>query len=67
MLAAGSKASPGGWSDVQVEVRSRYDGQWTAGFQVAERTEQGYRLRRLSDDTVLPVEFSPDEVRGFEP
>ena len=52
---------------MQVEVRSRYDGQWTGGFQVAERTEEGYRLLRLSDDTVLPVEFSPDEVRGVEP
>jgi hypothetical protein len=48
---------------VPVEVRSRYDGQWAAGFQIADRTEHGYRLRRLSDDTVLPGEFSPDDIR----
>jgi hypothetical protein len=48
---------------VPVEVRSRYDGQWAPGFQIADRTEHGYRLRRLSDDTVLPGEFSPDDIR----
>jgi len=64
MLGPGSEVSPRRW-DVEVEVRSRSDGRWTAGFQVAERTAQGYRLRRLSDDTVLPVEFSPDEVRDI--
>jgi hypothetical protein len=47
-----------------VEVRTRYDGQWAQGFEVAEETPTGYRLRRLSDNAVLPEEFTRDDVRG---
>jgi hypothetical protein len=47
----------------RVEVRSRYDGSWSRGFEVAEVTAEGYRLRRLSDLSVLPMEFDPDDVR----
>jgi hypothetical protein len=48
---------------VPVEIRNRYDGAWTEGFQVTEETEWGYRVRRLCDDIVLPELFKPDEVR----
>jgi hypothetical protein len=54
-------------STVPVEVRTRYTGQWATGFEVVERTAHGYRLRRLSDGAVLPVEFSSDEVQVREP
>ena len=47
----------------RVEVRSRFDHRWTRGFEVAQVTPEGYRLKRLSDLTVLPAEFSVDEVR----
>jgi hypothetical protein len=47
----------------RVEVRSRYDGSWSRGFEVAEVTAEGYRLTRLSDLSVLPTEFDPDDVR----
>jgi hypothetical protein len=50
-----------------VEVRSRYIGQWAGGFEVVEHTARGYRLRRLSDGAVLPVEFSPEEIHLQEP
>lgn len=54
-----------------VEVRSRFDGGWVRGFQVAEidssGAEQRFRLRRTSDGTVLPVGFLRDELRQREP
>ncbi|HAM03345.1 MAG TPA: hypothetical protein DCQ30_14140 [Acidimicrobiaceae bacterium] len=47
-----------------VDVRSRFVGDWSRGFEVAERVEdQGYRVRRLSDDTVLPDVFDDQDVR----
>ena len=46
-----------------VEVFSSFNGRWVGGFQVATRSSGGYRLRRLSDQTVLPVLFADDEVR----
>ncbi len=51
----------------KVEVRDRFDRRWTRGFEVAENVETGegagYRIRRLSDGSVLPVVFGADEVR----
>ena len=47
----------------RVEVRTGLDGSWTTGFEVAERTDSGYRLVRRSDDEILPVEFAFDDVR----
>ena len=47
----------------RVEVRSRFDQSWARGFEVAEHTERGYRIKRLSDGVVLPTEFSDDDVR----
>jgi hypothetical protein len=46
-----------------VEVRNRFDGRWNRGFAVAEVTDDGYRIRRTSDDQLLPTVFTPDEVR----
>jgi hypothetical protein len=47
----------------RVEVRRRFDGSWTRGFEVAETSVEGVRVRRLSDNSVLPVEFSWNDVR----
>ena len=30
---------------------------------MAEHTDRGYRIKRLSDGIVLPTEFSDDDVR----
>ena len=30
---------------------------------MAEHTDRGYRIKRLSDGVVLPTEFSDDDVR----
>ena len=53
-------------SGTPVEVRSRFDQQWVSGFEVAEPVEEpdvGYRIRRRSDRSVLPIVFAPDDVR----
>ena len=54
-----------------VEVRSRFDGGWVAGFEVdeveSEGEEQQVRVRRRSDGAVLPVGFSTADVREREP
>jgi hypothetical protein len=47
----------------RVEVRNRLDGTWSRGFEVVGRTDDGYRIRRLSDGTPLPVVFGDDDLR----
>ncbi len=47
----------------KVDVRNRFQGTWVRGFEVAEVTSQGFRIRRLSDGTTLPDLFSRDDVR----
>jgi len=56
---ADEELSPGD----KIEVRSRFNSQWSRGFEVVEVTDGGYRIRRASDGEVLPVEFAPDDVR----
>jgi hypothetical protein len=48
---------------IPIEVRDRFVADWNRGFEVAERTPRGYRIRRLSDRYVLPREFTPDDLR----
>jgi hypothetical protein len=45
-----------------VEVQSAFDGTWQGGFVVDQVTEAGYRLRRVSDGSVLP-ELPHERVR----
>jgi hypothetical protein len=47
----------------RVEVRSRFDGSWVDGFEMAEATPEGCHVRRLADGNVLPLVFPHDEVR----
>ncbi|MBA3653966.1 MAG: hypothetical protein H0W70_07200 [Actinobacteria bacterium] len=48
----------------RVEVRRRFDQRWARGFEIAEAVQgDGYRLKRLSDGTVLPTSFDEDDVR----
>lgn len=47
----------------RVEVRSRFEGQWTRGFEVVSPAGDGYRVRRLSDGAELPTVFVTDDVR----
>jgi hypothetical protein len=47
----------------QVEVKARFDGTWSKGFQIAEIEDEGYRIRRMTDGSVLPTVFNRNEVR----
>ena len=48
---------------VKVEVRTAFDRSWAKGFEVAAVTDDGYRLRRLSDGSLLPVTMPSENVR----
>lgn len=49
----------------RVEVRTRLDTRrWAKGFEVVDAVPSGYRLRRMTDGEVMPVVFSPDDVRA---
>jgi hypothetical protein len=47
----------------RVEVRTRYEGLWSKGFEVAQTTDDGYWLRRESDRYLLPTTFLAGDVR----
>lgn len=47
----------------KVEVRNSFDGRWSKGFEICDANGDGYRLRRLSDGSVLPRTFAGDLVR----
>jgi hypothetical protein len=47
----------------KVEVRTAFDRTWATGFEVDAVTAEGYRLRRLSDGSLLPVVMPEDDVR----
>jgi len=46
-----------------VEVRNGLSMGWAGGFEVATVERDGYRLRRMSDGTVLPAVFEPEFLR----
>ena len=48
---------------MSVEVRRRFDRRWARGFVIEDETADGYRLRRNSDDSVLPVAFAAIDLR----
>jgi hypothetical protein len=52
----------------RVEVRRRFDDHWARGFEIDEIVTESsaplrYRIRRRSDDSLLPVLFAADDVR----
>jgi hypothetical protein len=51
-------------SGTRVEVRKRFDDSWARGFEVVEETDDGYRVRRLSDGSELPLIIPRDDVRA---
>jgi hypothetical protein len=46
-----------------VEVRNRFDARWIRGFVVDRVVDDGYRIRRTSDDQLIPTVFTAEEVR----
>ena len=49
-----------------VMVRTHYLGSWVAGFEVAGLLDDGYRIRRLSDGSVLSHVVAFEDVRFWE-
>ena len=51
----------------RVEVRSQFDRSWSNGFEIEEVLDsddgRSFRVRRLSDNMVLPRDFDEDDVR----
>jgi hypothetical protein len=47
----------------RVEVRNRFVGSWSRGFEIAGNVGGRYVVRRHSDGSILPDEFDPPEVR----
>ena len=55
-------------SGSRVEVRTRYEDQFSRGFEIVDVVANGngppeYRVRRRSDGFVLPALFEADDVR----
>ena len=50
----------------RVEVHTRYNDSWTAGFEIAEIIPEGYRVRRVSDGTLLPGTTSAADLRSAD-
>lgn len=52
----------------RIEVQNRFDRRWSSGFEVADVLHgtgvRRYRIRRLSDGTVLPRLFVEEEIDG---
>lgn len=53
-----------------VQVRTRFDGRWASGFEIADVHRHGaapaiYRIRRRSDHRVLPGYFGVDQLRAL--
>jgi hypothetical protein len=48
----------------RVEVRSRFIGSWSRGFEIAHNRGGRYSVKRLSDGSILPDEFDPPEIRA---
>jgi hypothetical protein len=47
----------------EVEVRNRFTGDWSVGFEVAGRANGAFQVRRLRDGTILPTGFRDEEIR----
>lgn len=51
----------------QVEVRTRFTGEWAVGFSVVAVVGGSMRVRRHRDGAVLPALFEAADVRVPEP
>ena len=46
-----------------VEVHTKFNDKWVAGFEVAEIVANGYRVRRTSDGSLLPNVTGGNDLR----
>jgi hypothetical protein len=47
----------------QVELRSRFEGTWSSGFEIAAVVDGGYSVRRTYDGELLPAPTGTDDIR----
>jgi len=47
----------------KVDVHTKFTDSWAAGFEIAEVIAQGYRVRRVSDGSLLPGHTSDADLR----
>jgi hypothetical protein len=47
-----------------IEVHTQYDDSWCAGFEIAEVLPDGYRVKRTTDQMMLPAMTCDDDVRS---
>jgi hypothetical protein len=47
----------------RVEVKNRFVGSWSRGFEIAGSSSGRYLVKRHSDGSILPDEFDPAEIR----
>jgi hypothetical protein len=49
-----------------VAVKNSYTGSWSEGFVIdcRDASADRYRIRRLSDNSVLPAAFPPEVIRS---
>ena len=47
-----------------VELHTKFDGSWCAGFEIAEVRADGYLVRRRRDREVLPGPTSEGDLRA---
>ena len=47
----------------RVEVHTKFSDSWVGGFEIAEVIPEGYRVRRISDGSILPGYTSETDVR----
>ena len=47
----------------EVEVRNRFTGEWSVGFEVVGPSNGVVRVRRPRDGAILPAAFRAEEVR----
>ena len=46
-----------------VELHSQFNDAWVGGFEIAQITPEGYRVRRMSDASLLPGYTSASDLR----
>jgi hypothetical protein len=60
---AGGRTSRSLAPGAEVEVLTRFRGDWTRGFEVASIESGRYCIRRRSDRALLPATFAAQQVR----
>ena len=49
-----------------VDVHTKYNDSWSSGFEIAAVVAEGYRVRRVSDGSLLPGFTSEHDIRASD-